>query len=65
MVNIKAIPSLAGPIVGVKKYPMTGRKKEDETIMDKAKKKSDQLLGKPKSVSLTKTKVKMPKSSRY
>ncbi len=65
MVSIKAIPSLARP--GLKpKYPKTGQKKKNETIMDKANKKAEQLLGMPKSLSVTKrAKVKMPKSSRY
>jgi len=42
---------------------MTGRKKEDETIMQKAEKKSEQLLGKPKMGM--KKKIKMPTSSQY
>jgi len=62
MVNISSIPALARP--GSKpKYPMTGRKKEDETIMQKAEKKSEQLLGKPKMGM--KKKIKMPTSSQY
>lgn len=64
MANIKSLTSISTPGENPR-YPKTGRKKKDDSIMDKANRRSENLLGKPRSLSVTKTRVKMPKSSRY